>query len=122
MVATVALGDGDLSPSATVERNVMVPMRDGVRIACDVYRPVAEGHYPVLYAVSPYIKDSVDLPTMSVYRYRETGNIARLVDRGYVYVHADARGAGPPDGDHQHFSADERPDQYALLGVCAAPP
>ena len=71
----VRLGDGDLGPDATVERDVMVEMRDGLRIACDVYRPVAAGRYPVLYAVSPYIKDTVDLPTISVYRYREIGNI-----------------------------------------------
>jgi len=63
----VMLGNGDLGPDATVDRNIMVSMRDGLEIACDVYRPAASGRYPVLYAVSPYIKDSVDLPTMGVF-------------------------------------------------------
>jgi putative CocE/NonD family hydrolase len=83
-----------------------------------VYRPVAPGRYPVLYAVSPYIKDSVDLPTMGVYRYRETGNIARWVDRGYVYVHADARGSGQSDGVYRHFSAEELRDLYEMIEWC----
>lgn len=51
--SSVRLGDGDLGPDATVDRDVLVEMRDGVRIACDVYRPKAPGRYPVLYAVSP---------------------------------------------------------------------
>jgi hypothetical protein len=121
-VTPVRLGDGDLGPDATVDRDVMVAMRDGVRIACDVYRPVAPGRYPVLYAVSPYLKDSVDLPTMSVYRYRETGNIANWVSRGYVYVHADARGTGKSDGLYEMFSADEARDLYDMVEWCGEQP
>ena len=26
-----------------VERDIMVPMRDGIKLACDVYRPAAAG-------------------------------------------------------------------------------
>ena len=118
----VRLGDGELGPGAVVERDVMVAMRDGVRIACDVYRPVAPGRYPVLYGVSPYLKDSVYLPTMSVYRYRETGNIARWVDRGYVYVHADARGSGKSDGIYDPFCPEEQRDLYDMVEWCADQP
>jgi putative CocE/NonD family hydrolase len=118
----VCLGDGDLGPDATVDRNVMVAMRDGVRIACDVFRPKEPGRYPVLYAVSPYIKDTVYLPTMSVYRYRETGNIARWVDKGYVYVHADARGAGQSEGLYERFSPDELHDLYDMVEWCGTQP
>jgi hypothetical protein len=118
----VKLGDGDLGPDATVDRDVMVEMRDGARIACDVYRPAGPGRYPVLYGVSPYLKDSVYLPTMSVYRYRETGNIAKWVSRGYVYVHADARGSGQSDGIYEHFSADELRDLYDMIEWCAVQP
>jgi uncharacterized protein len=120
--SSVRLGDGDLGPDATVDRDVMVEMRDGVRIACDVYRPKAPGPYPVLYAVSPYLKDSVYLPTLSVYRYRETGNIAKWVSRGYVYVHADARGSGQSDGIYEPFSAAEQRDLYDMIEWCAAQP
>jgi hypothetical protein len=116
----VRLGDGDLGPDATVDRNVLVEMRDGVRIACDVYRPAAPGRYPVLYGVSPYLKDSVYLPTMSVYRYRETGDIAGWVAKGYVYVHADVRGTGQSEGSYVMFSAEEARDLYDMIEWCAA--
>jgi putative CocE/NonD family hydrolase len=118
----VALADGALGPDATVERDVLVEMRDGVRLACDVYRPKAPGTHPVLYAVSPYIKDTVDLPTMGVYRYRETGNIAKWVDKGYVYVHADARGAGQSEGVFRRFSQDELRDLYDMIEWCGVQP
>jgi len=32
------------------ERDLIVTMRDGTRLAVDVYRPDAPGKYPVLYA------------------------------------------------------------------------
>lgn len=44
--APIILGDGPLGPEATVDRDVMVRMRDGIHIACDVYRPEAPGRYP----------------------------------------------------------------------------
>jgi hypothetical protein len=31
-----------------IERNVPVPMRDGTVLCADVYRPKAEGRYPVI--------------------------------------------------------------------------
>src|SRR5664279_2726782 len=45
-----------------VDKDVMVTMRDGVRVAVDVYRPDAPGRFPSLYATSPFQKDLVDLP------------------------------------------------------------
>ena len=39
------------------ERNVMVPMRDGVRLATDIYRPDAPGRFPALVTRGPYGKD-----------------------------------------------------------------
>jgi len=40
-----------------VEKNIMVPMRDGVKLATDVYRPTGEGQFPVLLARLPYNKE-----------------------------------------------------------------
>ena len=36
-------------------------MRDGTRLLADVYRPQAEGAYPVLIAASPYPRQIQDL-------------------------------------------------------------
>ncbi len=119
---TIVLGDGPLGPNATADRDVMVTMSDGVRIACDVFRPKAPGKYPVLYAVAPYMKDAVHLSTMKVARYRETGHIAKWVDQGYVYVHADARGSGKSDGLYVPFCKEELRDLYEMIEWCAAQP
>ena len=40
----------------SVEENVRVPMRDGVELAADIYRPVGEGPCPVLLSRTPYDK------------------------------------------------------------------
>ena len=40
----------------TIELDVPVPMRDGTMLRADVYRPAAEGVYPVLLSRSPYDK------------------------------------------------------------------
>ncbi|MCW2942689.1 MAG: X-Pro dipeptidyl-peptidase domain protein, partial [Actinomycetia bacterium] len=37
-----------------VERDVWIPMRDGVLLQADVWRPAAEGRYPVLLQRTPY--------------------------------------------------------------------
>lgn len=39
------------------ERDISVAMRDGTRLAVDVYRPDAAGRYPVLYASALHNKD-----------------------------------------------------------------
>ena len=48
---------------ALVSKNVMVPMRDGVRLATDIYRPAhngvaADGKFPVILERTPYNKDT----------------------------------------------------------------
>lgn len=40
-----------------IEKNIMVPMRDGVRLATDVYRPAEGGPVPVLLSRLPYNKE-----------------------------------------------------------------
>lgn len=39
------------------DRDVMVPMRDGVKLCIDIYRPEAEGKFPALLAFAPHNKD-----------------------------------------------------------------
>ena len=40
-----------------IEKDVMVPMRDGVQLAGDVFRPDKPGKFPVILAMTPYGKD-----------------------------------------------------------------
>ena len=41
----------------TFESNVPVKMRDGVTLRADIYRPTADGKFPVLLQRTPYNKD-----------------------------------------------------------------
>jgi hypothetical protein len=41
----------------TVEHDLSVPMRDGVRLFANLYRPATDGAYPVIMSVTPYGKD-----------------------------------------------------------------
>src|SRR5579862_4947408 len=63
-----------------LETNVLVPMRDGVRLAADVYRPDREGKFPVLLSRTPYNKDG------------QRTLAAFFAQNGYVAVVMDSRG------------------------------
>ena len=39
------------------ERDVLIPTRTGSSLRANVYRPVAEGQYPVIATLGPYGKD-----------------------------------------------------------------
>src|SRR5664280_1012735 len=77
-----------------VDKDVMVTMRDGTRVAVDVYRPDAPGRFPALYASSPFQKDLVHLPQWPAFHFRETNDMEWFVSRGYAYVNHDVRGSG----------------------------
>jgi putative CocE/NonD family hydrolase len=78
--------------AVSVSRDVMIPMRDGVRLAADVYRPAAEGvatqgRFPALLMRTPYSK-SVRAPPFADY----------FASRGYVVVVEDVRGRYQSEG------------------------
>ncbi|MFJ8025721.1 CocE/NonD family hydrolase [Streptomyces sp. NPDC096311] len=107
-----------------VDRDVRVPMRDGVHLCADVYRPegAAQERHPVLLAVSPYQKDLAGLPAVPTYPTRETGPIEWYVQQGYVYVLADVRGTGKSDGRWEVLGATEQRDLYDLVEWAAEQP
>ena len=83
----------------SIEKNLMVPMRDGVLLATDVYRPDELGPFPTLLTRLPYNKDGQPL----------TGyfDVIRAVQAGYVVVAQDTRGRWASDGEFNPFF-DER--------------
>jgi putative CocE/NonD family hydrolase len=108
--------------SVKVEKDVYVTMRDGVRVAADIYRPDAPGRFPVLYASSCYQKDLVYLPPVTTYHCRETNDIDWFVERGYVYVNADVRGTGKSEGIWKFHGEAEQNDHYDLVEWMAVQP
>lgn len=51
-----------------LEEDIWVPMRDGVRLCVDIYRPKTQGKFPALVSRSWYGKDSEKLPTNPKYQ------------------------------------------------------
>lgn len=96
------------------ERNVPTPMRDGTVLYADIYRPDAEGTYPVLLQRTPYNKS---LPAVTGLM----GDVLRFAGAGYVVVVQDTRGRYASEGDFSVF-AHEVEDGYDTVEWCAAQP
>jgi len=89
-------------------KDVRIPMRDGVRIAADIYLPDGPDKVPALLALSPYGKElqalSLTLPPQARPSHLwngaiEAGDIREVVRRGYAHVIADVRGTGGSEGE-----------------------
>jgi hypothetical protein len=72
----------------------MMPMRDGVRLATNIYLPSGDGPWPVVLTRTPYNKDGADR-SATVYN-----------QRGYVLVSQDVRGRYASEGVDQPFEVD----------------
>ncbi|MGH2369295.1 MAG: CocE/NonD family hydrolase, partial [Chloroflexota bacterium] len=96
------------------ERNVMIPARDGVRLATDLYFPAiggrwAPGRFPVLLERTPYDKAGAGMVANGQYFAR----------RGYVCAIQDVRGRFASEGEWYPF-AKEAPDGYDAVEWLAA--
>ena len=80
--------------SFNVEKDIMVPMRDGVRLATDAWIPAGDGPHPVLLVRLPYSKDMTTL-----YAYGLVPNVFTLVEAGYAVVYQDCRGTFRSGGE-----------------------
>jgi uncharacterized protein len=71
-----------------IEMNVMVPTRDGIGLASDIYRPDRPGKYPVILSRIPYGTDS------KMYTY-----VGKYFARNdYILIAQDTRGIQNSDG------------------------
>ncbi len=97
-----------------VEHDVMMPLRDGVRLACDLYLPASDGArlaeaLPVLLMRTPYDKHG-------------PADTARFyAARGYAVALQDVRGRYASEGVFYGFR-DEGPDGYDTVEWLAAQP
>jgi putative CocE/NonD family hydrolase len=83
-----------------VARHVMIPMRDGVRLAADIYRPAIDGEivpgaFPVLLGRTSYDKSNTWLWVEPVCEW--------FVARGFVVVVQDQRGRYLSEGTGDYF-------------------
>ncbi|WP_423916851.1 CocE/NonD family hydrolase [Caballeronia sp.] len=70
--------------------DMSVPMRDGVELCADTYRPATPGRYPVLVSASPYPRQIQNLG--APLGFIEAGASDFFVPRGYVHGIANIRG------------------------------
>ena len=97
-----------------VTRDVMVPMRDGVRLATDLYRPARNGaaveqRFPVILERTPYDKTAASRSerTPDVARPKSRAEVAGFfVRRGYVVVYQDCRGRYASEGEFVKYLSD----------------
>jgi len=101
-----------LEEIAIVEKKMMVPMRDGVRLATDVYRPKdAEGSVPTIFMRTPY--------NFNELRERQLKSLVDALENGYAYVIQNERGKFFSEGEWEILGF-PRTDGYDALDWIAA--
>lgn len=104
----------DSAGEIVIERNVPIPMRDGTRLAADIFRPSAPGRYPVIVERTPYDR------AKQVYAWAEY-----FARQGYVYVAQNVRGRYASQGEFAPFRDDgwgKNRDGYDTIEWAAAQP
>ncbi len=105
------LGVMQPSHSVIVAENVMVPMRDGVRLAADVYRPDVPGRFPVVVTRTPYDKRNPE------HKYEFVARL--LASQGFACVIQDVRGKFASEGDYYPYmsEAEDGHDTFEWAGA-----
>jgi len=91
-----------------VEDGVSVKMRDGITLVADIYRPDAEGKFPVLLQRTPYNRAGAADPS-------------KVASHGYVVIMQDTRGRYGSKGEFYPFRY-EGQDGYDTVEWAAALP
>ena len=105
-----------LEDIAIIDRKVMVPMRDGVRMAADIYRPKDTSKtYPIIFSRTPYNFNFWDVRTGT---YRDMSTELDAVKRGYVLVEMNERGHYFSEGNYDILGAPltDADDEFNWLG------
>ena len=96
-----------------LEENVYIKMRDGVKLALDIYKPSPGNEpCPVILAYSPFQKE----------RFFESAKPAFYCPRGYVCVQASERGSGFNEGKFTFHGSVAAEDGYDIIEWIAAQP
>ncbi len=112
-------------------QDVPVKMRDGVTIYVDIYKPEAEGKYPLLISWSFYGKRPFDgqsewqimgvppqtVSDMSKFESPDPGYWCR---KGYAVANVDPRGIGHSEGNFVQFGTQDGKDGYDFIEWAAA--
>ena len=81
---------------AIIDQKVMMPMRDGIRLATDIYRPKTDKKVPVIFSRTPYNFNSWGDGEQKT---RTAERAYEVVQRGYAYVVQNERGRYYSEGE-----------------------
>jgi uncharacterized protein len=117
-----------------IDWDAPIAMDDGVVLRADVFRPVADGRYPVILSYGPYAKGlafqegyksawtrmTTSYPetaegSSNKYQNWELVDPEKWVPDGYSIVRVDSRGAGRSPGHLEVWSPREARDLYACV-------
>src|SRR5258706_15955679 len=109
----------ELESIAIIERKVMVRMRDGKRMAADIYRPKdTSKKYPIIFSRTPYNFNYWDVRNGVP---RDMSTELEAVKRGYAYVEMNERGHFFSEGNYDILGP-PRSDGYDALQWMARQP
>jgi predicted acyl esterase len=129
MTSTTEIRDG-----MRIDWDVPIEMDDGLVVRADVFRPIEDGHYPVILSYGPYAKGlsfqegypdqwtrmvsqhpDVAQGSSNKYQNWEVVDPEKWVPAGYACVRVDSRGTGRSPGYVDHFSPRESQDFYDCI-------
>jgi len=131
----------EIRDGMSIDWDVPITMDDGLVLRGDVFRPIAEGRYPVLMTYGPYGKgvafqegyktsweimcrenpDAV-ANTSNLYQNWEVVDPEKWVPDGYVCLRVDSRGAGRSPGYLCHNNDREQKDYHDCIEWAAVQP
>jgi predicted acyl esterase len=123
-VAALALGSAlpalaqtapPAAPAAVTAKSfeIITPMRDGTKLAANVFLPDGKGPWPVVLTRTPYLKDGP--------MYAAPAGAKRWTDAGYAYLVQDVRGKGHSTGFYEAFANDIEDGYDSVEGVAKQP-
>src|SRR5581483_4308918 len=91
-------------PAMPPHQEVFAAMRDGTKLAANVYLPTGQGPWPVVLMRTPYLKDPDPKRANAQYLTRTIEQINRYTAHGYALVVQDVRGKGHSQGFYSAFN------------------
>jgi putative CocE/NonD family hydrolase len=119
LVAQRNAGEKTLETVAIIERKLMVPMRDGKRMATDIYRPKdTSKKYPTIFVRTPYNFNYWDV------RNGAPADMSAQLDavkRGYAYVLMNERGHFFSEGNYDILGPPRTDGSDAISWIAQQP-
>src|SRR5207237_9981105 len=109
----------ELESVAIIDRKVRMLMRDGVRLATDIYRPKnAAGKVPTIWVRTPYNFNFWDVRKCVP---SDMTNLLTAIKRGYAYILQNERGHFFSEGNYDILGAPRTDGDDALSWISSQP-